>query len=629
MTPNLSQYMPLMRSERLAAILLLDPEGRIKDVNWLLRGLSAEDVQGKPLTDFVIPDDRQIVGDAIRRCVATGQVERYLSRAAADYGLTTTYVVTLLPVLSEGTIKELLMFALDLGPWDAQIQALSRSNQEILRAISVAAEGIAVLHDGRYTYMNPSHAQMYGFEAPELTGKSWEELYDEKERTRIQTEVFPLLARDGFWSGTCQGHKKDGSYFEVELGLRLYEGGNLVCTCRDVTIRNEVDRQLLHSRDELQRLNQVKDNFLAMVSHELRTPLASILGYSEALIRGVYGELNQRQQKAVSSLAFSAQYQLQLVNDLLDLSRIESNSLTLDPGAYPLSLITKSACELVINVARQKGIRLSYVETDRDGLVFVDRTRLIQFLVNVLNNAVKYSGDNTEIVVSVEGDKDNLRCRVTDQGFGIPPEDLEKLFEPFFRGRIANETQDGAGLGLPLAKRLVELQGGTIAVDSVVGVGTTATVTLPRQTSQPADLQNASSAGAERPQSKEGRSGQILLVEDAVELAELLSDFLRCEHYKVDWLTSGETVIGNLRSKQYDLVILDDQLPGKDGFSVLREIREDPDPNIASTPVLALTAHAMAEDRKRFVAAGANDYLSKPVSLANLLRAIEQLAVAP
>jgi CheY-like chemotaxis protein len=391
-----------------------------------------------------------------------------------------------------------------------------------------------------------------------------------------------------------------------------------------------VDRQLLHSRDELQRLNHVKDNFLAMVSHELRTPLASILGYSEALARGVYGELNQRQQKAVSSLAFGAQYQLQLVNDLLDLSRIESNSLTLDPSTYALSQITTSACELVMNVARRKGIRLSYVVTDRDGLVFVDRTRVIQILVNLLNNAIKYSVENTEIIVMVEGDKEHLRCRVADQGFGIPPEDLKKLFEPFFRGRIAKETQDGAGLGLPLAKRLVKMQGGTIAVDSAVGRGTTVTVTLPRQTAPPTTPEKIPPTGAERPlKAKEDRTRRVLLVEDAAELAELLLDFLRSEDYEVDWLPSGERVAEKLQSNQYDLVILDDQLPGKDGFTILREIREDPNPSIASTPVLALTAHAMAEDKKRFVAGGADDYLSKPVSLASLLRTIEQLVVSP
>jgi PAS domain S-box-containing protein len=625
-----SEYLPLLRSYRAATVCVLDLEGVILKLNTQPEGPHLESILNRPMTDLVAPEDRAGVADAIRRCGSSNSSQRYLYRSYGDGATGTMHAGTLIPITENG-IARILVFDFDIGPWEAQIDTFAQRNQDILQALEVAAEGIAVMHDGRYTYMNPSHANMYGFEPWELLGKSWEELYDSEERTRIQSEIFPLLMRDGRWDGVVRGCRKDKSYFEVELNLAFHEGGNLVCTCRDVTVRNELDREVRRSRDELDRLNRLKDNFLAMVSHELRTPLASVLGYSEALARGVYGELNERQHKAVQSLTFSAQYQLRLVNDLLDLSRIESNSLSLERAAYPLRVLASSANELIAGAARAKGVRIHYMESEGAALVHVDRTRMVQVLVNLLNNAVKYSRNDSIVELHVESasESTHVQARIVDHGPGISPQDLERLFEPFFRGEVATKTQDGAGLGLPLAKRLVELQGGRISVLSHPGRGTTVTVTLPRHTAPvpaaPLDSSTPSSTARSSLQNKR----HILLVEDSVELAELLTDFLVCENCEVVWVASGETVLGQLRQQPFDLVILDGQLPGKSGLTVVQELRQDEDPAIAGIPVLALTAHAMAEDKKRFLAAGASSYLGKPVSLANLIAAIEQLVPLP
>lgn len=631
MTPlkePLSEYLPLLRSYRAANICVLTLEGVILKLNQPHATLPLESILNRPMTDFVAPEDRLGVADAIRRCGETNAAQRYLCRSYGNGMTGTMHAGTLIPMVEDG-IARILVFALDIGPWEPQIDAFAQRNQEIIQALTVAAEGIAVLHDGRYTYMNPSHANMYGFEPWELLGKSWEELYDAEEQARIQSEIFPILLQNGRWDGIVRGCKKDKSHFEVELSLAFHAGENLVCTCRDVTVRNELDREVRRSRDELDRLNRVKDNFLAMVSHELRTPLASVLGYSEALARGVYGDLNERQQKAVQSLAFSAQYQLRLVNDLLDLSRIETNSLSLELAAYPLRVLATSANELIAGAARAKGIRVHYAETDATALVHVDRTRMVQVLLNLLNNAVKYSRNDSVVELHVESrDPSHVQVRVVDHGPGISSDDLKRLFEPFFRGEVASKTQDGAGLGLPLAKRLVELQGGRIIIDSKPGRGTSATVIFPRRTA-PAVPEQVASIGATPARTRQESKRRILLVEDAVELAELLTDFLECENCDVVWIASGDTVLGQLREQAFDLVILDGQLPGKNGLTVLQELRQDLDPAIASIPVLALTAHAMAEDRKRFLAAGANSYLGKPVSLANLIAAVEELVPVP
>ena len=427
-----------------------------------------------------------------------------------------------------------------------------------------------------------------------------------------------------------------GSFNEMTEALRIRDSR---IAAQNQALADEV-RERKMAQENLQKLNaelvhssRYKDQFLATMSHELRTPLNAILGMSEALTVPVYGELNGQQERAVRHISESGTHLLSLIDDILDLSKISAGRSPLEYSAVNVQQVTAAALRMVRPIVNARSLQLKTRLDPRVQAIMADDRRLKQVLVNLLNNAVKFTDEGGTVTLEVTGDvrSGKVNFIVTDTGIGIPDEGLAQLFEPFVQldGGL-NRQYEGTGLGLTLVKRLVDLHGGTINVESTVGIGSRFTVALPwREAFQRPDTGLSPAPKiVETGKASAARGASILLAEDREANILTLLDYLTIKGFEVIVARNGREAVEMTRINLPDLILMDIQMPEMNGLEATRLIRKDP--VTAHIPIIALTALAMPGDRERCMEAGANDYISKPVSLRQLVQTIENhLHVSP
>lgn len=385
---------------------------------------------------------------------------------------------------------------------------------------------------------------------------------------------------------------------------------------------------------ELARTARLKDEFLANMSHELRSPLNAILGMSELLKKHVYGELNVKQQRAVNYIDEGGTHLLNLINDILDISKIEAEMLTLSLSKVPIVDMSEASLRFVKAPAMAKNIKLTANIDPSLGTIEADERRLKQILVNLLYNAVKFTPDDGEVGLDVSRDTENsaILFSVWDTGIGISEADQQRLFEPFVQidSRLARE-HEGTGLGLALVYRLTELHGGSVHLQSTLGQGSRFTITLPLRSltiSESSDLPETAVSDTDdtsTPQPDRQRLSQfrILLAEDNEANIVLVTDGLQSYGYSLIVARNGEEAVQLARDQKPDIILMDIQMPRMDGLEAIRYIRADEDAAVAQIPIIGLTALAMSGDKERVIQAGANEYLSKPASLRKLCRLMD------
>ncbi len=399
----------------------------------------------------------------------------------------------------------------------------------------------------------------------------------------------------------------------------------------------ELEQRVAQRTEELQRVNaqllramQAKDAFLASMSHELRTPLNAIMLRGEIMQMEGQGDLSQKQKRSLAIIQESANHLLTLINDILDVAKIEAGKLSLTTDPMSVQSLCQSSLRLIKEMASQKQIQVSS-DIDEDAVVlWGDGRRLKQVLVNLLSNAVKFTPEGGQVGLEVRGDADQDRIRfvVWDTGIGIAEEDMPALFKSF--SQIDNSLArkyEGTGLGLALAYRLVALHNGSISVESKVGQGSRFTVSLPWPPEQrrwkplEAEGDKQTEDVAEGTAVSPAAAPKILLADDNKIAVDTLSDYLQFKGYDVIIAYDGLEAVNQAREKKPDLIIMDIQMPGVDGLEAIRRIRADA--NLADIPIIALTALAMPGDKERCLAAGAIAYYSKPYSLRQLVAAIK------
>ncbi len=381
--------------------------------------------------------------------------------------------------------------------------------------------------------------------------------------------------------------------------------------------------ELKVANDALARAAVLKDEFLASMSHELRTPLTSILGLTEALGEGVYGELETMQKRSLQTIGSSARHLLELINDILDLSKVEAGMLDLHRESVPVAPMCEMALLFVKSIAYKKRIRLTFTADPHAQFVRADPRRLKQILVNLLGNAVKFTPDSGSVGLEVSADATAglLRFAVWDTGIGISPEDQPRLFQPFVQVSAGRTKQFvGTGLGLSLVRKMTELHGGRVGVDSKPGSGARFTVELPwdagAKKSDPGIVTTPSPA-------LDGRGLRVLLAEDSEPVVRMVSDYLRGRGYEVTIARNGHLAVELAFETRPDIILMDGHMPGMNGIDAIKLLRDHP--ITAPVPILAVTAQAMAGDREKLLEAGATDYLSKPFTLRALTAKVAQL----
>jgi signal transduction histidine kinase/CheY-like chemotaxis protein len=375
------------------------------------------------------------------------------------------------------------------------------------------------------------------------------------------------------------------------------------------------NRMLSDANRALTEASKAKSAFLANVSHELRTPLNSVIGFSELLTDPGFGELSPRQREFLSDIRDSGEHLLALINDILDLSKIEAGKLDLNREAVDVAELLRESASMLRPQAAKKGLTLEVAGVA--GRAHVDPRLVRQVLVNLLSNAVKFTPENGRVDAAATFEGDDLVLTVGDTGIGIPEDDQEKIFLEFYQvdGSYARKYE-GTGLGLALVRRMMDLHHGSASVTSRPGKGSTFTCVFPscRIGADAARAAVAEAAPAAPESAPPAFGGTVLVVEDNPVNRKLARNVLRSRGYRVLEADTGEEGIEIARRERPQLILMDLQLPGLDGMEATRRLKADP--RTSTIPVVALSAHAQGVDEERALAAGCAGYIAKPIRLS-------------
>ena len=500
---------------------------------------------------------------------------------------------------------------------------------------------LEVDRNGRIVLVNLQAERLFGYTRAELLGNRIEFLIPDRFRGRHPGH------RDTFFEhpvmrpmGTgleLYARRADGSEFAVDVTLSPYDSdgtGRVICVVRDVTERKHAEEQIqtlnqhleqrtaelvatnkeleLRNR-EVERVNRLKDEFLASMSHELRTPLNSIIGFSDLLAEQGAANFSPKQKRFLGHIQQGSRHLLELINDILDLSKIEAGHLELKYEDFEVSQAVAEVVATVRPIATAKNIQFDSTVAG-DLFLYADRLRFKQVLYNLLSNAIKFTPAGGR--VSIEGSEERraVRFRVLDTGIGIPTGEQEAIFESFHQvGTTTKGVREGTGLGLAITKRLIEQHGGSIWVDSELGKGSRFFFTLPLRPSE----------GDEAAPGDDGQAPLILVAEDEGAAQELLVSHLEEAGYRVITVASGAEAVQAAIRLQPDVITLDLLMPGKSGWQTLDELKKIP--ATASIPVIIVS---VVEERKKGLSVGATDYLVKPVSKERLLETIRRATAA-
>jgi len=546
-----------------------------------------------------------------------------------------------------------------------RLEATLAESEEKFRLICDTATDVVVLLDGdnRIRYANPAIRDAFGYAPDEVEGKPIAILQPARLRERHQQGVKQFLetgVKTQNW-GLIErlGLHRDGHEFPMEITYShmIMRGKPVfVGVMRDITERKRaeeeiramnanLERRVAERTHQLEEANRAKSHFLANMSHELRTPLNSIIGFSEMLKDGVLGALDARQRGFVTDIFGAGTHLLSLINDILDLSKVEAGMLRLEPGAVDVAALLKASTLVVREKALAHHIRLDVRVDPALGTLLADERKLKQIVYNLLANAVKFTPDGgavtlgacrcarAEVVLDAAlpgrlialppgADSEFLAITVEDSGVGIAEAHLPKLFEPFMQvDTSVARRQGGTGLGLSLVQRLAELHGGTVGVASSPGTGSRFCVWLPWRAPAPAVRE-----GVTAPEGTAASAPAIplaLVIEDDDRMAELIAAQLRAEGFQVMRAATAEEGLVRAAKRCPQLITLDIFLPAMDGWDFMRRLRADP--KLAATPVVIIT---VSEDLARGLALGARRVLQKPFAREELVAALAGLVDA-
>jgi len=515
-------------------------------------------------------------------------------------------------------------------------EALAQKSNVLSLTLDSLVQGVLnVDPQGRCTAWNRRFLELLQLPAPLMAGRpalsdllDWQLTHNEfgERLERLDDEGRDSVSRAQRGAPTTLGHRyrrtrADGTVLDV--ASHFADDGSLVRTYTDVTASVAAEAALIAARDEAQAADRAKSDFLSRMSHELRTPLNAILGFAQLLQSDADDPPSAGQRQRLDALMRGGHHLLALINDVLDVARIEAGNLQLTLEPVDLGRLVQEALALVQPMAQARGVVLVAPEGVQPGspAVTADATRLRQVLLNLLSNAIKFNRDAGEVRLRLQAGGAQVRLEVADQGVGIAPGQLPRLFQAFERLDMEG-TVEGTGIGLALSRSLVMLMHGTIGVHSAPGEGSVFWVELPASAGVPGAADGPSPAQPAAAALAMPRD--VLYIEDN-EVNQVLMEGMLAHRPAIRLRVAGlpEDGLAMAVAQPPDLVLLDIQLPGIDGFEVLRLLRAHP--TLQHTPVIAVSANAMPDDLAQARAAGFADYLTKPVDMARLLAVLDRV----
>lgn len=493
--------------------------------------------------------------------------------------------------------------------------------------------------NGKILYANAGSSLMFDFALDEFKDKKFDTLLkkDGHEHSfKTIEEINKALYEKGVCAGEYFTKKKNGepmfSHISISTFTHAVFGEVWMMICRDITERKKQEVQIENARIDAEKANKLKSMFLANISHEIRTPMNAIIGMAELLADT---PLTEEQRKYVGIFQEAGNSLLSLINDLLDISKIEHDHFELVSDQISIVSIVKSIHSILEIKATTKGLKFICELPNRDvPMVIGDSQRLRQIFLNIVGNAIKFTEKGTvRLSVNYEENVDGSLAFdfvIADTGIGISSEYQRELFSPFTQQDLGiTKKYGGTGLGLYISKRIIDRMGGQITVESSQGEGTSIKVTLPFERAMLASKPNISRGDSGGVMPSQVTPHNILLVDDNEDNRILLEAFLKKTPHIVHRAVNGLQAVEMYRSSHFDVILMDMQMPVMDGYSATREIRRiEKDSRREKVAIIAITANAMNEDRDRCLNAGADDYISKPIKSNTLLTKIQE-AISP
>jgi PAS domain S-box-containing protein len=497
---------------------------------------------------------------------------------------------------------------------------LSESENKFKMLIEAAHDGILLSKNGFAFEMNPAFCKITGFTNEEMINKPVLELVTPPERMRVQELV------DAGFSEIYQTEflKKDGSTLIVEIigkSLMINNEEIRMSTIKDITKLKQAEEILRESIIKTNQAMKSKSEFLANISHEIRTPLNGIAGMAELLKETA---LNEDQSKYVRIINDSSENLMHLINGLLDFSKLEAHKMTLEKIEFNLKILLEDLTHLLIPAASRKKILLRYeLDPTIPEFIYGDVTRIRQVLLNLSNNAIKFTNAGSVIIRVMSKDKNLIEFEVKDTGIGIPGKSLEEIFKPFSQvDSSITRRFGGTGLGLAISKQLVEVLKGKLTVESMEGFGSSFkfSLNLPAGEHKVQDVKSKDTLSAEKLKLMKLK---ILLADDSEDNRILILAYLKDLPFQINIAENGLIALEKMKTEKYDLVFMDMQMPEMDGLTATSKYRTWEKDNLATRlPIAALSAHALVEEMNKSIEAGCDMHLTKPIKKIILLNSI-------
>lgn len=534
-------------------------------------------------------------------------------------------------------------FRADVTELKNREEALRQSEEQLRQTIDAALDCIIVIDsDGEIIEFNPGAEETFGYARADVIGRQMHPLLMPPKFHDAHAAGFSkyLKTGDGPILGKrveIEGMRADGTYFPAELAINVAPHGDseiFIGYLRDITDQKDAEAALRLGKERAEIANSTKDQFLAMMSHEIRTPLNGVIGLL-GLLEDT--ELDDSQEDYVRIARASGEGLLDLINDILDYSKMEADKLELESAVFELRPLIDSVIDVLSPLANEKEIGLTAeLDNDLPPLFVGDQGRIRQILLNLASNAVKFTSEGGVQIHVGTGGIDNagmieIRFEIIDTGIGIPAEQHESLFREFTTVDPSYSRKfGGTGLGLAISRRLTEMMDGEIGLQSAEGKGSTFWFHLPVAIaeSDPDDYEDLPAILPASPTVRTARKLSILVADDTPTNGLVARKMLERYGHSVDTVLNGIEAIEALESRPYDIVFMDISMPEMDGLAATSAIRQMPRP-AGDVPIIALTAYAMKGDRERFIQAGMDDYLSKPIVRAQMLRILDEWSNRP
>jgi PAS domain S-box-containing protein len=593
-------------------------------------GYSNEELRQRTAEDITFADDietgRQLAQSLVQGTARFTGDKRYVHKNGEVLWVSRTASIIR---DEQGEPQHFLLMVEDISERKASEAALEKSRRELQAALDAnqlimdnSQDVICTIDEqGCFLSVNAACEELWGYKAGELVGRRYIDFVFEDDRPMTEAASKGMLETGKVTDFVNRYVRKDGSLVDVLWSASWSAKDKIMfCVAHDVTDRARIEKALREAKEEADRANHAKSDFLSRMSHELRTPLNSILGFGQLLDRQ---SPTETQRPRIRYILSAGRHLLNLINEVLDISRIEAGTLQLSVEPVCLEEAIGEALDLMRPLAAERTIVLaSNCSLDTATYVLADRQRLKQVLLNLLSNAVKYTAVKGCVTVSfAESGQDLTRISVRDTGAGIPVGKLTRLFTPFDRLGAEQSSVEGTGLGLALCQRLVHAMNGSIGVNSTLGNGSTFWLDLPHAQSPLQTLSvTRSPSAAEHALAEESR--RILYIEDNFSNVTLVDQML-AERPALELMTAMQGRVGLELARQHspDLILLDLHLPDMPGWQVLAQLKADQ--LTRHIPVVVISADATSPQIKRLLSAGARAYLTKPIDIAEFFRVIE------